>query len=51
MNIDFLKSFWTGHKLIMTIHTKGYERVKPIYVDKHYKERLDELTNQGKQYG
>lgn len=51
MNVDFLKSYWTGHQLIMTIKTKGYERIKYIYVDKNYKGRLEELTNQGKQYG
>ena len=51
MNIDFLKSFWTGHQLILTMKTKGYEREKCIYIDKNYKNRLEELTNQGKQYG
>jgi len=36
---------------MLYMYTKGYYREKPIYVNKELKNRLTELTNQGKQYG
>lgn len=50
-DIDFIKSFFTGYQMVLTMYTKGYERVKPIYVNKNYKALLAKLTNEGKQYG
>ena len=50
-DVDFISSFFTGHQLMMYIYTRGYYREKPIYVNKELKNRLTELTNEGKQYG
>ena len=50
-DVDFIASFFTGHQLTMYMYTRGYYREKPIYVNKKLKDRLTELTNQGKQYG
>lgn len=51
MDVDFLESNFTGHQLVLNMYTKGYYRTKPVYVNHDYRDRLTELTNQGKQYG
>lgn len=50
-NVDFLKTMFTANLMIMNIRTKGYSREKPIHLDKKRRDRLLELTHQGKSYG
>lgn len=51
-DIDFLKSYFTGYQLILTMYGRhgGMSRIKPIYLDKKYKQILTDYTNDGKQY-
>ena len=49
--IDFLATFFTGYQMILSLHTKGYERIKPIYLSGELKQLLIDKTNSGMQYG
>ncbi len=50
-DIDFLSSNFTGYQLCLTIKSKKRpEKKKSIYLDYKHKDRITELTNQGKRY-
>lgn len=53
--IDFLETLFTGYQLYLYISGKYdtfLSRKKlPIYVNKFYKEKIEQLVNQGKTYG
>ncbi len=51
-DVDFLKSVFTGYQMVLNMYDKdgGVTRTKPIYLDKKRKNRITELTNNGKQY-
>ena len=52
--IDFLETIFTGYQLYLFLHGKRdnflARRKFPIYISKHYKQRMEELANQGKVY-
>lgn len=52
--VDFLESFFTGYQMYLYTHGKRDTVTRnkkfPIYLSKIYKDRITELTNQGKQY-
>lgn len=52
--IDFLETMFTGYQLYLYIHGKRdnflARKKYPVYVSKYYKNRLEELVNQGKVY-
>ena len=51
VDVDFLASNFTGNQIVLEMHRKdGIKRVKPIYVSSKLKNRLTELTNEGKKY-
>lgn len=52
LDVDFLASNFTGNQLVLDMYGKknGIRRRKPIYVDKVLRDRLTELTNEGKKY-
>ena len=50
-DIDFLASNFTGYQLALTIKSKKRpEKEKSIYLGYKHKDRISELTNQGKRY-
>ena len=50
-NVDFLASNFTGNQLSLMIKSKKRpEKEKPIYLDYKHKDRITELTNEGKRY-
>lgn len=49
-NIDFLKSNFKGYQIHLFIDKKGRQLEQPIYVGPELRDRLVELTNNGKQY-
>lgn len=50
-DVDFLASNFTGNQLVLEMYRKdGIKRRKPIYISKKLKDRLTELTNEGKKY-
>lgn len=51
LDVDFLASNFTGNQLVLDMYRKGgIRRRKPIYVSKYYRDRLLQLTNDGKKY-
>lgn len=52
--IDFLETMFTGYQLYLYIHGKRdnflARKKYPVYISKCYKNRLEELINQGKVY-
>lgn len=52
--IDFLETLFTGYQLYLYIHGKNdnfLARKKfPIYISNHYKQKMENLVNQGKTY-
>lgn len=50
-DVDFLESYFTGYELGFYMYGKVSPRIKTIYVNKAYKNRITENTNKGKQYG
>lgn len=49
--VDFLKSWFTGHQICLFMKSpKRPDRIKNIYVNSEMTRRIDELTNEGKQY-
>lgn len=49
-NVDFLKSNFTGNILTFNMYSNNRHRMKPIHLNKDFKNLLDENTNNGKQY-
>jgi hypothetical protein len=50
-DVDFLTSNFTGYKLSMYVKsTKRPEKEKSIYLGYKHKDRITELTNEGKRY-
>lgn len=51
-DVDFLSSNFSGNQLVLNMYDREGKptRIKPIYLNKEYKNRLTEYTNQGKQY-
>ena len=50
-DVDFLTSNFTGYQLALTVKSKKRpEKVKPIYLGYKHKDRITELTNEGKRY-
>lgn len=50
-DVDFLESFFTGYELGLYMYGQTLPRVKPIYVNKPFKNRITSNTNKGMQYG
>lgn len=50
-DVNYLASNFTGYQIYFRYNTKFGHWKKQIYVNKQYKDRITELTNQGKQYG
>ena len=44
--IDFLETLFTGYQLYLYIHGKKF----PIYISNYYKQKMENLVNQGKTY-
>lgn len=50
-DVDFLTSNFTGYQLALRITSKKRaDKEKPIYLGYKYKDRITELTNEGKKY-
>lgn len=50
-DIDFLKSMFTGYQLGLFMYDNNRTpRVKNIYVNKYYKDKITKNVNEGKQY-
>lgn len=47
-DVDFLMSNFTGYQLYLRIMTRYGKWLKQIYISQKYKDRITELTNQGK---
>lgn len=52
--IDFLETLFTGYQLYLFLHGKRdnflARRKFPIYISKHYKQKMEKLANEGKVY-
>lgn len=52
--IDFLETLFTGYQLYLYLHGKRdnfiHRRKYPIYMNKFYKNKLEDLVNSGKTY-
>lgn len=50
-DVDFLTSNFAGYQLALSVKSsKRPEKEKPIYLGYKYKDRITELTNEGKRY-
>ena len=50
-DVDFLTSNFTGYQLAISVKSKKRpEKEKPIYLGYKHKDRITELTNEGKRY-
>ena len=50
-DVDFLTSNFTGYQLALSVKSKKRpEKEKPIYLGYKHKDRITELTNEGKRY-
>lgn len=50
-DVDFLSSNFSGYQLALSIKSKKRpEKEKPIYLGYKHKDRITELTNEGKRY-
>ena len=50
-DVDFLTSNFTGYQLALSVKSKKRpEKEKSIYLDYKHKDRITELTNEGKRY-
>ena len=50
-DVDFITSNFTGNQLALLIKSKKRpDKEKPIYLDGTHKDRITELTNEGKRY-
>lgn len=50
-DIDFVKSMFSGYEIRFFMLGKRTPRVKTIYLNKSYRERIAQRTNEGIQYG
>lgn len=50
-DIDFTKSMFSGYEIRFFMLGKRTPRVKTIYINKSYRERIAQRTNEGVQYG
>lgn len=50
-NVDFLESNFTGYEIGFYMYGKVSPRIKTIYLNNYYKNRITENTNKGMQYG
>lgn len=50
-DVDIVKSMFSGYELRLFMFGKRTPRVKTIYLNKEYRERISKHTNNGKQYG
>lgn len=50
-DVDYLQSDFTGHQLYFRYNTRYGHWKKQLYVSQKFKDRITELTNQGKHYG
>lgn len=50
-DVDILESNFTGYEIGLHMYGKTSPRIKTIYVNKYYKDRITENTNKGFQYG
>ena len=48
--VDFYESIYTAYQIYLRYQVKGVIKEKPVYLDPIHRDRIDELTNQGKQY-
>ena len=51
-DVDFLSSNFSGYQMTLNMYDREGRptRNKPIYLNKEYKNKITEYTNQGKQY-
>ena len=49
-DIDILSSYFTGYQLGLFMNSNGHQRVKPIYVNKKFKDKIITKTNAGFSY-
>jgi hypothetical protein len=50
-NVDFLKSMFSGYRLVLKMFSKFRPtRIKNVYVNKYFKDKITQYTNEGKQY-
>lgn len=49
-DVDFLASEFTAYQMVLDLQSKGVMRQKLVYLDPVHRDRITELTNQGKQY-
>lgn len=49
-NVSLIQSSFTGYELGLFMYGERDPRIKTIYVDKSRKDRITQLTNEGKQY-
>ena len=50
-DVDFLESNFTGYEIGFYMYGKTSPRIKTVYLNKSYKNRITENTNKGMQYG
>lgn len=50
-DVDFLESYFTGYELSLYIYRRVSPKIKTIYVNKAFKNKITENTNKGIQYG
>lgn len=50
-DVDLLSSYFTGYQLGFFMYGNRTPRTKRIYLNKYYKDRITEYTNQGRGYG
>lgn len=50
-DVDIVKSMFSGYELRMFMLGKRTPRVKTVYLNKEFRERISTNTNNGKQYG
>ena len=50
-DVDFLNSNFSGYEIGFYMLGKRTPRVKTVYVDKQFKNKITKYTNEGKQYG
>lgn len=48
--VDFYESLFSGYQMYLRYSIGGMDKEKPIYLDPTRRDRIDELTNEGKQY-
>jgi hypothetical protein len=48
--VDFYESLFSGYQMYLRYNVGGRYKEKPVYLDPARRDRIDELTSQGKQY-